>query len=500
METGLDRRDVPHARGGDGRRPAERRRARADERAERARRSARTPAPSRTAPLRPGRRPARRGGARAAGRLLLRDVRPHRHDDVRRQPDAARARRHGRVPRPAGSSTAARSEHIVRLIRNSEDRNPAGIDGRRSWATAARRTTRRRGAARRRSSSTRTAGSCVEDFVSLNGTIVNCAGGASLGHRSWITGEEAVGGPDAAAANMRFGKRHGYLFETPVGRDAGRARGRGADRRRGALRARGVRGRPGARASSTRRRTRAACSAPASTATCRTTRAACSPAATLAHARRSTGHPQADLRENQEPGVPLPVRWVPIDDPDPTLLNVAGRAQHVQPGLGGGRREVLPPGGLLGGPQHDLLRVHGRRRREERRPHRRLPRGLRPGLGLPARARPRRRHAHARLRVAVRRGAGLAGQPDGHAARRADDVRGRRLGRAPRPASARARPRARQPRDRADARRRGVRVRRERPQQLGAGRRLLQPERPDDVLQPLRPLDHAAPGSSRRRA
>ena len=51
-------------------------------------------------------------------------------------------------------------------------------------------------------------------------------------------------------------------------------------------------------------------------------------------------------------------------------------------------------------------------------------------------------------------------------------------------------PRARQPRDRAHARRRGVRVRREPPQQLGAGGRLLQPERPDDVLQPLRAIDH----------
>ena len=32
----------------------------------------------------------------------------------------------------------------------------------------------------------------VREFISLNGTIVNCAGGPSLGHRSWISGEEAV--------------------------------------------------------------------------------------------------------------------------------------------------------------------------------------------------------------------------------------------------------------------------------------------------------------------
>ena len=36
------------------------------------------------------------------------------------------------------------------------------------------------------------------------------------------------------------------------------------------------------------------------------------------------GHPNADLRENQEPGVPLTVRWVGIEDPDPTLPNIAG--------------------------------------------------------------------------------------------------------------------------------------------------------------------------------
>ena len=112
------------------------------------------------------------------------------------------------------------SGHIVRLIRNSEDRNMAGTEGGvlgdRSKAydpTAWGGTTTLVYDEDRRE--------LLEDFVSLNGTIVNCAGGPSLRYRSWISGEEAVGGPDAAAVNMRFGKKHGYLFETPVRRDAG---------------------------------------------------------------------------------------------------------------------------------------------------------------------------------------------------------------------------------------------------------------------------------------
>ena len=58
----------------------------------------------------------------------------------------------------------------------------------------------------------------VEDFVSLNGTTVNCAGGISYRRRYWLTGEETVGGPDAADPAARFPKRHGYLFQTPVDR------------------------------------------------------------------------------------------------------------------------------------------------------------------------------------------------------------------------------------------------------------------------------------------
>ena len=108
-------------------------------------------------------------------------------------------------------------QHLVRLVRNSEDRNPAGtvggLLGVRSAAydpTAFGGTTtlvydeHRRG--------------LVQDFVSLDGTTVNCAGGIAYRRRFWLTGEETVAGPDAADPAARLAKRHGYLFQTPVHR------------------------------------------------------------------------------------------------------------------------------------------------------------------------------------------------------------------------------------------------------------------------------------------
>ncbi|MGQ0793379.1 MAG: alkaline phosphatase PhoX [Deltaproteobacteria bacterium] len=51
----------------------------------------------------------------------------------------------------------------------------------------------------------------VRDFVSLNGTIVNCAGGFSFGDSGWITCEETVAGP-----NQGWGQKHGYSFLVPA--------------------------------------------------------------------------------------------------------------------------------------------------------------------------------------------------------------------------------------------------------------------------------------------
>ena len=237
-----------------------------------------------------------------------------------------------------------------------------------------------------------------------------------------------------------------------------------------------------ARGSSTRPRTPARASAPASTATPRTTRDLA--AGGVLEMLAIAGQPQVDLREGRRRGERLPVEWVRIDVPDPELTKV-GDPRRPQPGLAQGRREVQPPRRLLGGRQHDLLRLHERwRRQERRRQQRRVPRGIGAGLGVPAR--PPRRDADARLRVAVRRRPRLARQPHGDAPRRPDRLRGRRVVGLRGYAPARARDRQRQPLDRHHPARRRVRAGGQRAQRLRAGRRELQPERPHAVLQPVR--------------
>jgi len=50
----------------------------------------------------------------------------------------------------------------------------------------------------------------VRDFVSLNGTIINCAGGPTP-WGSWLSCEETTDGPAQG-----WTKQHGYIFEVPV--------------------------------------------------------------------------------------------------------------------------------------------------------------------------------------------------------------------------------------------------------------------------------------------
>src|SRR5215218_3372958 len=118
---------------------------------------------------------------------------------------------------PGGRFHGRGKDHLVRLVRNHEDRNPAGtvggLLGDRSAAydpTAFGGTTTLVYDEHRRE--------LVRDFISLNGTTVNCAGGISYRRCYWLTGEETVGGPDSADPLARFEKRHGYVFQTPVDR------------------------------------------------------------------------------------------------------------------------------------------------------------------------------------------------------------------------------------------------------------------------------------------
>ena len=97
---------------------------------------------------------------------------------------------------------------LVRLIRNHEDRNPrnAGsnpvLPGEDAYDSSA------GGGTSTLDFNPRT-GRLVRDFISLKGTIVNCAGGYSLGYAGWLTCEETV---------ATFDERHGYAFLVPVDR------------------------------------------------------------------------------------------------------------------------------------------------------------------------------------------------------------------------------------------------------------------------------------------
>lgn len=53
----------------------------------------------------------------------------------------------------------------------------------------------------------------IRDFVSLSGTLVNCAGGATPWN-SWLSCEETTAGPENG-----FEQTHGYVFEVPAAAD-----------------------------------------------------------------------------------------------------------------------------------------------------------------------------------------------------------------------------------------------------------------------------------------
>ncbi len=230
----------------------------------------------------------------------------------------AGGRRHGRG-----------GDRMVRLVRNSEDRNPAGtrgsVLGDRSAAydpTAFGGTTTLVYDEHRRR--------LVEDFVSLNGTTVNCAGGIAYRRRYWLTGEETVGGPDAVDAVARFAKRHGYLFQTPVGR--------GPDELEVAKPIVAA-GRFSHEAAAVDQRTGIVYETedPGSGVGAGFYRYTPEDPEDLAAGGRLEmlaihGQPRVDLRQGRRRGEALPVRWVRIDKPDPELTAVGDRRSTFNQG------------------------------------------------------------------------------------------------------------------------------------------------------------------------
>ena len=272
-------------------------------------------------------------------------------------------------------------DHLVRLVRNSEDRNPAGTPGSvlgdRSAAydpTAFGGTTtlvfdehRRRLAAGLRQPQRHDRELRRRDRLPA----------PLLAHRR---GDRRRAGRGRPRRPLREAPR----LPVPDARRprAERARGRRADRRRRPVLARGGGRRPahghrlrdrGPRLGRRRRLLPLHAGRPQRPGRRRA-------AGDARHRRAAAGRPArgAQARRGAAGAVGDDRRARPVAD---------GRrrpSQHVQPGLGEGRREVQPARGLLGGGQHDLLRVHERRRRQERgRQLRRLRRGLRPGVGLP---------------------------------------------------------------------------------------------------------------------
>ncbi|MCP9485137.1 MAG: PhoX family protein [Gaiellaceae bacterium MAG52_C11] len=154
----------------------------------------------------------------------------------------------------------------------------------------------------------------VRDFISLNGTIVNCAGGIAWRRRGWITGEETVQGPAQGWA-----QNHGYNYFVPLDREGPalteplRAMGRFAHEAVAVDQATGI-----------VYQTEDAGSGRGSGFY----RFIPDDRSELARGGKLQilaihGRPQADLREGQQLGARLATEWVEIEDPDPAAATTS---------------------------------------------------------------------------------------------------------------------------------------------------------------------------------
>jgi len=207
---------------------------------------------------------------------------------------------------------------LVRLVRNSEDRNGAGAGS--VGGDPAAKYDPDGGGGTTTLVYDENGRSLVEDFVSLNGTTVNCAGGIGYRARSWLTGEETLRGPDASATGERFSEPHGYLFEVPVGRGPGELE-RGEPLR--------AAGRFSHEAAAVDQRTGVVYETedPGSGRGAGFYRFLPDDPCELTKGGRLqmlavTDQPQLDMREGQQVGKRLAVSWVDIDEPDPAQVDV----------------------------------------------------------------------------------------------------------------------------------------------------------------------------------
>jgi secreted PhoX family phosphatase len=205
----------------------------------------------------------------------------------------------------------------VRLIRNHEDRNNPGT-GSVGGNPAAKYDQSAGGGTSTLDFDPRTR-RLVRDFISLNGTTVNCAGGFGLGRQSWLTGEETFGGPLHTDPTKKWAERHGYLFEVP------RDRGPGELQQGVPLKAAG---RFSHEAAATDQRTGIVYETedPGSGRGAGFYRYIPRDPHDLTAGGRLQilgirGKPQYDARQGQRVGRKLPVRWIDIPEPDPEYVN-----------------------------------------------------------------------------------------------------------------------------------------------------------------------------------
>ncbi|MDQ3629807.1 MAG: PhoX family protein [Actinomycetota bacterium] len=210
-------------------------------------------------------------------------------------------------PGRGARNQSGRNRGLVRLIRNHEDRNAPGAGSNKPTDAEAGTVydPQAGGGTSTLDFDTRKF-ELVQDFISLKGTIVNCAGGFSLGQTGWLTSEETV---------RPFGSvKHGYNFFVPVDRDLGE----------------GVGSQPIVPMG--RFAHEAACTDERTGIVYQTEDAGSgvgsgfyrfipdSPRDFMGGGRLEmlavVGSDRADLREGQTIGDALPVRWVPIASPD----------------------------------------------------------------------------------------------------------------------------------------------------------------------------------------
>lgn len=199
----------------------------------------------------------------------------------------------------------------VRLIRNHEVRTAPGTAAGRVFVPGSERYDEL-GVAGTTTLDVGPSGEVMQDFVSLNGTIVNCAGGEMFGQVGWLTCEETTAGPQQG-----WSRKHGYVFEVPLqGPEPGSPAPSGPIPAMGRFSHEAVAVDP---ATGFVYETEDDSGNPNGFFRYRPDNPRDLAAGGVLEMLAVAGRPGYDARTGQRMGVRLPVEWVRISDPDPDL-------------------------------------------------------------------------------------------------------------------------------------------------------------------------------------